>query len=249
MTQLFVKGLFDSETAGFVRAGSGVQGDFLQADGSWGPAGFIGHQVLTGSGTYVPTTGTCVVIVEQIGCGGGGGGAEGGPRHASGAGGNSGVYLLYKVGTPGVPLVGGPYVIPTTGGAGGTSAGGNGATGSDSTIELASVVHTAKGGTGGGGGLNDVTTLTSPGAQSVGSSSAYITVQGMGHPGVNLFNYAYSGHGGSTPMGGGGGTSIAPGVQSPTGSGGGGGGAMAEAVGVAGANGGPALCVIYEFTG
>ena len=56
------------------------------------PGRLIGVQVLTGSGTYTPTTGTSFVIIEALAAGGGGGAAS--TDNTIGGGGCAGGYIM-----------------------------------------------------------------------------------------------------------------------------------------------------------
>lgn len=106
-------------------------------------------QVFTANGTYTPTVGATTAIIKVQACGGGGGGAIAGAGVVSyGAGGGGGTYLEHRI--PGL-VSGGAVVCPSTGGAGGSAAGGNGATGGDASIVVNGMTYTAKGGTGGQG--------------------------------------------------------------------------------------------------
>jgi len=65
------------------------------------PGRLLNVQVLTGSGTYVPTSGTKKIVVEAVGAGGGGGGADAGGRsgdnyiYSVSGGGGSGAYARF----------------------------------------------------------------------------------------------------------------------------------------------------------
>ena len=211
------------------------------------PGRLLGRQVLRGKGVYVPTPGTCVAFVEHQGPGGGGGGAGGGAGVAAGGGGNSGWYLPYLVGTPGVPLKGGAYDAGV-GVAGGAATPAAGATGGDATLTIAGVTRVAKGGTGGTAGTKSANGLTGPNTPAAGSSPTSGALYGEGGLG-RWYNTgsAASGSGGTTPLGLGG-FAVGGDTAGIAGTdGGGGSGASAAAGAQAGGPGGNGVFVIWDF--
>lgn len=211
-------------------------------------------QVLTGSGTYVPTPGTTRAIIEGVACGGGGGGAGGGGNPAIGGGGASGEYFRAVVGIEGVTLTGGAYSAPTSGGAGGSSAGGNAAAGSDASLLIAGTTYTLKGGAGGLGTASAAPPLfAGPGRAVVGTASGLVLLRDDGEMGFSVTaSVFWGGRGGSTPLGPGGGVGDASGGSSAghdaSGYGGGGGGACVNGTGKAGGAGGAAVWFVHEFS-
>lgn len=215
------------------------------------------HVLTAASGTYVPTAGTCAIIVRMVGAGAGGGGAvvaagDFGPA----GGGASGVYLENTIITPNTLIAGGAFTCGAAGAAGST-AGGTGGTGGDTTIVLNGVTFTAKGGLGGTGVTAATTSIVIPGGLPQTGSSAADVVSG-GEPGGYGLGISTTttptGGGGNTPWGGGGpaiqtfGASAAgkPGL----GFGSGGSGAFVlGATGVVGGAGAPGAIVIEEYPG
>lgn len=218
------------------------------------PGRFVGPpRKLTGTTTYVPTPGTTLVLVEQVGGGGGGGGGQGGVgTAAAGGGGASGVYLYYVVGALGGRPLRGGLAVGGALGAGGVNTGGNGVAGGDSTIVLNDVTYTAKGGAGAFGMLASVgNAFAGEGAPSLTGSSALLVLealQGAGAPGICVAGpFAWSGFGGSTPMGSGGHVATTFGAGNPgLGLGSGGSGASVAAAGAAGGDGAPGGFLIWE---
>lgn len=111
--------------------------------------GLLGVQVLTGAGTYKPTSGTTRAVVKMVGGGGGGAGASSGAGAANaGAGGNSGWLLELLLAVTGARTFTGGVFSCGAAGTGGNP-GNPGGTGGDTTIVINGVTYTAKGGTGG----------------------------------------------------------------------------------------------------
>lgn len=115
------------------------------------PGRWLGRQIFTKSGTYQSTPGTKTRLVRQIGGGGGGAGSNGSIGDASGAPGNSGWALEYRV--IGDDTLAGTVTIGA-GGAAGTSAPTDGGTGGDTTFAINDKTYIAKGGTGGTSATN-----------------------------------------------------------------------------------------------
>jgi hypothetical protein len=212
------------------------------------------RQVLTGAGTYTPTSGTKRVIIRMVGGGGGGGGANStaGTADSSGAGGNSGWYLeIRSSGSNGVNVTGGSYSCGS-GGAGGSTAPGTGGTGGDTTITVNGTTYTAKGGTGGTAFLNDNGAPAAP-AACPSTSSADFFCYGAGGCGIATASgggLAYCGFGGSVPPFGSGGFAVnaGPAQGGPgLGFGAGGAGGVADFFSVNGAAGSAGAIVIDEF--
>lgn len=218
---------------------------------------YLGRQVLTGSGDYVPTRGTVAVLLRGVACGGGGGGAGGGANAAGGGGGASGEMLELFIGTPrGPSLSGGPYSAPLSGGFGGPTVGGDGGAGQDASITVNGVTYVLKGGLGGHGMTSTAANGAAiPGRAQVGTVSTGMLIRQDGTPGwlVNTSLF-WGGAGGSTPLGAGGGIGDAAfgstGGRTPSGYGGGGGGACVfGSPGFSGSAGGAAVWIVDEFGG
>jgi len=263
-----------SGSAGQLAIGSGItpnpllvtwtHDSTLQGTGSAGSAAgvvpsqllgrFLGRQILTGSGTYVPTSGTTVDRVRMVGGGGGGGGAtSNGANVSSASGGSSGVMLEVVLGTPGTTLTGGAYA-GGAGGAGGTSTSStftNGSSGGDTTIIINSTTYTAKGG-GGGKGFNAVSlgqTVVAGGAPLAGTTAVGFITYNSGGVGMELDGeLCIGGAGGSTPLGAGGAAVEAIANGNPgQGLGGGGAGAASCFANRNGGNGAAGGIVIDEY--
>lgn len=161
---------------------------------------YLGTQILTGSGTYTPTSGTTRVRVRAVACGGGGGGAS--SASACAGGGGPGTYFEKWI-DPSATITGGAFSAPASGGAGGASSGATGATGSDATIVIQGVTYTAKGGPGGTGSTGGV--YNAPTSVVGGSSSGDVVFQGIGQAGwLSTGTIGLGGLGGGTPWGAGG---------------------------------------------
>lgn len=206
----------------------------------WLNAGLLptGRQLLTGSGTYTPTTGTRAVRVRMVGGGGGGGSAAttGTNGGAAAGGGASGVYWEKWI-SPGALVTGGAFACGVAGvaGDGGLSppfdAGG---TGGDTTIVVQTTTYTAKGGFGGAADTSINTDFprfsAGGGGVQTGSSSGDIVAGDNGGDGLALANlasphfYCPSGKGGSGSWGVGGANNNGGAGSAGTGSGAGGGG-------------------------
>jgi hypothetical protein len=156
---------------------------------------------------------------------------------APGGGGGSGVYLAFSLTISPTDLV--VTWAAGSGGAGGSTAGGNGVTGGDTTLTVGGKTYTAKGGTGGVGGLNTALAAANAGGRPQSGSSPAPRVGGTeGDRGISVGGVFYGGSGGDNPMGVGGFTvdGNTAGVDA-LGPGGGGGGACATGTGLVGGNG------------
>lgn len=198
--------MFWDDSAGavaFLTAGTGltIAGTTMTASG--GP---IAVQVFASSGTYTPTSGAAVAIVEVWG-GGGGGGAESPDNTVGGGGGGGGGYALYRYATPASQTV--------TVGAGGTAPGGTGGTTSFGSLVSA---------TGGSGGSNGANTVGGAGGGGGAGSSGSLNFTGQG--GAAGGDVTTGGAGGMSPRGAGGGRGVSSGAgaagSAPGGAGGGG---------------------------
>lgn len=213
----------------------------------------LGVQLLTGSGTYVPTTGTRRLLVRMVGGGGGGGGAAGGANVASASGGGSGMYMEFTVGDGTAAVAGGAYSCGLFGN-GGIDTGGTGATGGNTTVVLNGTTYTARGGTGGSGQANTASSHAPAVGRVQGGSPSLDTITFVGEDGdhgvyANTDGYFWGGAGGSNPLGAGGGAVDGGNFgRSPFGWGAGGGGGCATTVGKSGGNGGNGVIMITEFS-
>jgi len=163
----------------------------------WGPAGqskslSVNFKIITASGTYTPTTGLAVAILEAIAGGGGGGLAAASPGYFwNGPGGGSGSYSRRVASAA---LIGASQVVTIgPGGAGGTYTGGSanyaGKDGGDTSIGSLCVAHGGKGAhwvdttpniyPGGAGGLPGTGDIT--GAGNAGEGSFYNQGAALGH--------------------------------------------------------------------
>ena len=157
----------------------------------------INVQKFSSSGTYTPSTGMVYVTFECWGGGGGGQGISGGTNVAAGAaGGGSGGYSR-KTAT--ASTVGASQTV-TIGAAGSAGSAGGGVGGAGGTTSVGSLCianggsgANATGGAGGTAGTGDITATGAPGM----TSFSYLSGSGYG---------AMSGMGGSTLVGGGGGS-------------------------------------------
>lgn len=212
----------------------------------------IGFQVLTGSGTYVPTTGATAAYVTPVGAGAGAGGVpvaagelQSTATVSSGGGGGAwaskyiavlAASYAFAVGTRG------------TGGAIGSNPGVNGGT----TTFGSPAVLTAPGGTASLAGAASGTMGGLGGALATGGDT---NTKGMkGWPAVSGFTRA-SGAGGSTPWGTGGGATNAAGgatasgeAGSGYGSGGGGAYSATASAGAAGGDGADGVILVWEYS-
>jgi hypothetical protein len=209
-------------------------------------------RTFTASGTYVPTTGTNVIVVEVAGAGGGGGGAgsttAGLVAVASGGGGGSygkGLYPKAVFGASQAITIG----APGAGAAAANSPGGPGGASSFGSI------LSAPGGSGGVGvaGRIQPTMRASAVPSAVATGGNIINSTGTpGGYGMAIFDVA-GGFGGASPIAGGGGAPLA-GANSPGGStttpGAGGGGGCSYNGGVSrpGGAGGGGIIIVYEYS-
>jgi hypothetical protein len=217
-------------------------------------------QTFIRSGTYIPSPGLMMAVVETWGAGGGGGGAQPGAAMPTmgGGGGGSGGYSRKTL--PGVLVLGGVIVTVGLGGAGGTVQGVPGGPGGVTSFGALCAAN------GGGGAITAYSTATvassgyggAPGAAGIGDLAfAGNAGQTGGYALPNEEVEVVGGLGGAGPASGGvanlaatlGGTNVV--VNGPPGlspAAGGGGGASANqtanAVGGVGANG---FCVVTEY--
>lgn len=208
---------------------------------------WVNRQVLTGSGTYVPTPGTRRILVRMVGGGGAGGGANNttAPTTA-GAGGNSGWYLEFRITGSAGGLI--PKCDFNCGG-GGIGSGGAGATGADTIFDVNGTTFTAKGGTG-GDSIANLNAEPLPPALGSTSSGVDFSYYGPGGAGIPVGGQiSYSGFGGSVPPFGSGGFAIFFGATASPGLGfgsGGSGGASNSGI-VLGGSGAPGAVAVDEF--
>lgn len=210
---------------------------------------FLGVQVLSSSGTYVPSPGTTKIIVEQVGGGGAGGGCVGTSSSASvGGGGGAGAYAR-------VLITNVPPSVPVTIGAGGLGVvGGSG--GAGGTTMFGSLISTA-GGQGGlvtAGTVFPLTVAGAGGTSTFSTSEALLNVSqgGSGDWGIvwSLGGNALGGRGGQSGFGGGGnpsGTGVPGNSSISPGSGGAGASLNNSGYALSGGWGQPGLVVIHEY--
>jgi len=228
-----------------------------------GPGRLLNVQVLTGSGTYVPTSGTKKIVVEAVGAGGGGGGAD--------AGGRSGDNYIYSVSGGGGSGAYARFILENSfsniayscgkGGLGGNKPGApnnQGSPGGQTTFGSLLTLPGGKGGTSGttnnsfnwgcvaGGGVGaDTPTLAS-------SIKAILAMGGsVGAAGqMNNANGGCAGVGANTALGHGGFGSTNGSGGDGRGYGAGGGGSLtiqSNTNSQAGGNGGDGLIIIWEY--
>jgi hypothetical protein len=215
--------------------------------GSASAGRLIGFQVLTGSGTYTPTTGTASIFVKQWSAGGAGGGANV-SADSIGAGGSAGSFASKYITSLAASYA---YVN----GAGG--AGNNGATGNAGGTSTFGAVLTVPGGA---GGLYDNTNtggegnIALPGAKATAPTGGDVNIQGaVGSIGFNINTsnpgIRYSGQGGSSEVGAGGASRKTDGVgNAATGFAAGGGGAVSDGTSRAGGAGTAGVTMVWEYS-
>lgn len=228
-------------------------GAFTNLSASGTLTGFVGRllnvRILSGSGTYTPTTGTNSYLAFVHGAGGGGGGvaATAAGQVAIGGGGASGAFGITYI-TNNTPVA---YSVGSAG-AGGVAGANNGSTGGNTTFGGV----TAQGGPGGVGGTATTSTNNFL-AQTTGSvpnctGASLINATGnCASLGLNLGGTFFSGAGNPSYFGGGGrgvATSGAGNASGTQGAGGGGAGAAPSAAAAAGGSGGNGTIIIYEFS-
>lgn len=212
-------------------------------------------QVVTGTGTYTPTTGAVYFIVEGVGAGGGGGGAAttAATQGAAGCGGGAGGYFR-KVFTAAEMGANAAVAIGAAGAAGaaGNNAGSNGA---DTTFNPAGTgaTLTGSGGVGGGGqGVQASININDASGAGGGASNGDINITGTpgfrGQTQAVTGNQSLGGDGASSPWGAGGRGSINTAGTAANGNGaGGGGGCTYAGTQQAGGAGTLGLVVVTEF--
>lgn len=204
----------------------------------------IGYRVLTSGTSYVPTVGSCNLMVTVVGGGGSGGGAVGSLRYGGGGGGG-GTGKVFLSNVDGALTC--TYAI----GAGATTTGSQaGTTGGTTSITVGTNTFSASGGAGGAAG-----TLATASLGGVGGNTFVgpFTLTVPGEDGSGGFTYdQFSGRGGGSLLGYGGQErfSCNVGLGNPgDGYGGGGGGAAtANNTALAGGSGAPGIIVIEEYT-
>lgn len=213
---------------------------------------FLGTQKFTASGTYTPTAGASVAVVEAIGGGGAGGGspATAAGQIGIGSGGNSGAYGVALVST------GLTSTAVTIGAAGTGSVGLTGGAGGTTSFGAILVCAGGAGGLPAGPSTPNFVALPASNTNSV-SGSGTLLVSARGNQGgsavvVGLVASAFSGVGASSQFGAGGGvssvssTGIAPSAND-FGSGGGGAFATPSQPAFAGGAGAGGLMLIHEY--
>lgn len=167
--------------------------------------GFSNLAVFNTSGTWVVPAGYSTALVYVTGAGGGGGGAVAGCAAGGGGGGETRLGIL--------TALSGSYTITIgTGGTAGTSAGTNGTNGGSSSF---SSIITSSGGIGGNGCTSAVSVLGGGGSNtgSGGQFEAAGTGGGAGYTYTTSPAVMIPGYGGTTFWGGGGRTTLGPGVS------------------------------------
>lgn len=211
--------------------------------------------ILTGTTTYTPTTGTTALYVECIGGGGGGGGvAQAATNSGAGAGGGGGAYSA--VWLTGAAVKASFMVGVGAGGAAGAAGANDGSNGGVTTFDSPSVC-TAEGGFGGAGDTVATIHVSAGAATGIGgrASAGVGDIKMSGAPGgvgvALAAAQAVSGIGGSASSGGGGGGAKhlqSAGMDGANYGGGGSGGVIASGgVSVAGGAGGPGLIRVTEY--
>ncbi len=227
------------------------------ADGSVLAAKLAGYsltgrvEILTGTTSYTPTSGTFAILVELIAGGGsGGGGGSTAVSAAAGGGGGGGGYSASLIVAPGV----GPITVAVGAGGLAPTAGNNvGNAGNDTSFNSGAVL--AKAGLGGGaGGTGGTTPLFVLGGAGGASGSGVGDVVCDGAPGgasyVPSGTVGQSGRGANGPFGGGATERIgqsAGATGGNYGSGGSGGLTLNGGAATAGGAGAPGLMIIWEF--
>lgn len=235
------------DNGAFMKPGAWVR---VQATGALLRISYINSTTVP-TGSLASFPGAKSYVVEGVGCGGGGGGCV--ANSAAGGGGGG-------AGAPGewtgtiIPV--NWTVVYGTVGAGGTTAGGDGGAGTNSTFSDGTNVLTLPGGNGGKGDLGGSTANMSAG----GGPSAAATnskFAGTGAPGddtkkANVASKVVAGSGGSSRYGGGGkgGSNISQDGPAGTGfgSGGAGGSDIAATSAHVGGPGAPCLFILREYS-
>lgn len=212
----------------------------------------LGIKTFTSSGVYVPTTGMKNVLIKVLGGGGGSTAiaATNGSQISSAGGGASGSYAEAWLSSA---VIGASQVI-TVGakGAAGPVGGSGGAGGTSSIGSLVSAPG------GGGSPYNEAISVSSfglfvggfPSNSAVGGNIVN-TAGAAGSPGINVSGSVLAGHGGVSPLGGGGyGSSVALSQAAPGTGYGSGAGGIANALNQPsrpGGSGAPGVVIIYEY--
>lgn len=194
--------------------GAGTSGQVLTSNGAAADPTFqslassvvtVKTQILSGSGTYTPSTGMLYCLVRALGGGGGGGGTNG--ANACGGGGGSGGYAekLYTATLLGATAA---YVVGAAGAAG-ANTGATGGTGGNSTFTPAGAgaVLTCNGGVGGVGttsGSANTVLGGVGGTASGGDTSVQGNTGGYAYGNASAGILAFTGYGANSPLGSGG---------------------------------------------
>ncbi|SPA44598.1 hypothetical protein [Cupriavidus taiwanensis] len=209
---------------------------------------YLGAQVFSASGTYTPSAGVTLVVVEVLGGGGAGGGAPatGVGQFSIGSGGGAGGYTKGSIANP----VSGAVAVGAGGvGVSGANGGGGGASGFQGLITanggsggVASAAASAPAAIGGAGGStpipgNIVNTPGSPGQPGWANTANIQGVTGMGASSI------YGAGGISTPFG-----NFSGSAGAGYGAGGSGAFNLASQSARAGGNGSSGRVIVHEYT-
>ena len=216
------------------------------------PGKWLNFQSITTTGTYTPSTGTNTVVYIAVGAGGGsgGGGSTNSSQIAIGGSGNAGGITSGRC-----PVASVSGLTITIGAAGAAGAAGANAGGNGGNTSIGSVV-TAIGGLGGGAGTAGATAIQTPTRGGIGIYTGTLLyaiagdLAGVGQ-GVLASGFFFSGSGGSSPYGSGGGPRQGNQVgQAALGYGSGASGACvaASSSALAGAAGSPGIVLLYEYS-
>lgn len=216
---------------------------------------WLGRQVFTASGPYVPAAGAARAIVQMCGGGGGGGAGEAASSISLGGGGASGVTVTFTLGASSSdvgPLSSGSVSIGSGGIAGVPGFQRAGKPGTSTTLQVGGVTYVAGGGGGGVGGTMNGVGTAQGGSPLTGSLSGVPQLAHDGTSGlvIDTSGNGLRGTGGSSPFG----YStqaltinVVP--DPPLGFGAGGSGAVVIVSQSAGASGGDGIVVVDEFSG
>lgn len=209
-------------------------------------------RVHTTSGTLAWPSGTKLARVRLVGGGGGGGGVDGDSTGAAAsAGGGAGGYVEHWIVNP----VGSYTVAIGAGGAGGAGlSGGNGGGGGTSTFVSGAVSLTAGGGAGGDGMIANIASTARRTAAMGGAASGgnMLNIDGQASTTAAVINGVplFSGNGGSSLLGSGGGGAWVDAGNSARGFGAGGGGTAVNntsSTNFSGGSGRPGVCIVELF--
>lgn len=229
---------------------------FWRGDATWanplsGSGGLKSFQIFTTgtAATYTKPAGITSILVELCGGGGGGGGADNTApvQYAAGGGGGAAGYARLYISSASSTYT---YTVGAAG-AGGAAGVNNGGTGGTTTFSASSLQAT--GGAGGAGGpaiASNVSYVGSGGAAGVGTNGDInLNGQGGGTAFIALLN-GFSGFGGSSYFGGGGGAQPGQSIGVAGGAyGAGGSGAVTTNLAQqAGGAGGSGVIIVWEFS-